>query len=322
LIATSINTATRTFHTELNRLIIARLPLALPPHAETPLLYAIGIRAFARVYDALESAWDAALEDRKVDGELRNELDRMMMPEIRRREGFKRDLRHAETLLSQPEEAAHFQQAKAQPMSKTDEHIRSIRPAILDKPHVIIAYAWVMYMALFSGGRWIRMVLKEPGPEFWGHRDEGSTDGFSFLTFLGEHDGEDIKARFKEQLGVVEGLLSQKQKEEVVEEAKVIFKASLDMVRELDEVVGSLVADIGTQRHTSATDEKTEKPAKIVRKVLRVEKMPKKAMPAPLQLLFAMALCFLALTILDSSKRVALLTKLFPRSSSPQAGVL
>jgi heme oxygenase len=322
-IATAINTATRSLHTELNRLIIGRLPLALPPNAETTLLYGIGITTFAKVYEAFEEAWDAAVADGTINKTLAGALKEMMMPAIRRREVLKRDIRHVKRLLSRhPAEMDLFEQTMAQSTSKTEEYTQLIGPAIMARPLVIIAYAWVMYMAIFSGGRWIRMVLREAGPGFWGHDDKDEVRGFEFLTFEGEHDGEDIKAMFKEQLGVVEGLLSETQKHDVVEEARVIFQASVNMVYELDEVIAGIAATSERHGHAIAaeTGKKPEMRAKVVREVLKVEKLAKSAMSAPLQLLIAMALCLLALTILDSSKRVMFLGNVFPRSYTPHEG--
>ncbi len=42
-----------------------------------------------------------------------------------------------------------------------------IRYSVARRPHVLIAYAWVFYMALFSGGRWIRAQLHGAGERFW-----------------------------------------------------------------------------------------------------------------------------------------------------------
>jgi hypothetical protein len=53
-----INTATRKQHTELNRLIIDRIPYALPPKTKSPKTYALGLAAFAQIYLAFEHAFD------------------------------------------------------------------------------------------------------------------------------------------------------------------------------------------------------------------------------------------------------------------------
>lgn len=144
-----------------------------------------------------------------------------------------------------------------------------IRRATAAKPHVLIAYAWVMYMAVFAGGRWIRGQLASGGREFWeGAGDvidrDSETDnkdnedgksaaapkaapginfdtlgdrGLAFFSFDGAHDGEDIKAAFKARLEDAEALLSPRQRAEVVAEAHAIFEWSIALVEELDELL-------------------------------------------------------------------------------------
>lgn len=50
------------------------------------------------------------------------------------------------------------------------EFIAHTKNSVEAKPHVLLAYAWVLYMAMFSGGRYLRASLKEAGgigPNFW-----------------------------------------------------------------------------------------------------------------------------------------------------------
>jgi hypothetical protein len=50
------------------------------------------------------------------------------------------------------------------------EFIAHTKKAVEANPHVLLAYAWVLYMALFSGGRYLRASLKEAGGtgvDFW-----------------------------------------------------------------------------------------------------------------------------------------------------------
>jgi hypothetical protein len=48
------------------------------------------------------------------------------------------------------------------------EFIPHLQESITNHPHVLVAYAWIFYMALFSGGRFIRAALEAAGPGFWG----------------------------------------------------------------------------------------------------------------------------------------------------------
>ena len=117
------------------------------------------------------------------------------------------------------------------------------------KPHLLIAYAWVMYMALFNGGRWIRSQLVAARDSAWSlqeSRDErsnsntGNTAGVSFWHFAGDEDGEDIKENFKNRLLDVEGLLSTEQKQDIIDEAQQIFLHSALLVEELDAIAAAL----------------------------------------------------------------------------------
>jgi hypothetical protein len=114
-------------------------------------------------------------------------------------------------------------------------------------------------MAIFSGGRWIRARFASVGPEFWLEgraspspspssssiaRDDGgstkttttteSLPGFTFFSFDGEQDGEDVKAEFKARLLEAETLLSEEERREVVEMARELFQRNILLVGELD----------------------------------------------------------------------------------------
>lgn len=58
-----INASSRSIHTQLNRLIIARLPLALPPCTTDPSSYISGLLHIAPIYITFESLWDCILQE-------------------------------------------------------------------------------------------------------------------------------------------------------------------------------------------------------------------------------------------------------------------
>ncbi|SMQ47862.1 unnamed protein product [Zymoseptoria tritici ST99CH_3D7] len=62
-----INRATRSQHIELNRLLINRLSLALPPHSSTPLLYGKGLVPFARIFLFFEIELGRGLDEEHED---------------------------------------------------------------------------------------------------------------------------------------------------------------------------------------------------------------------------------------------------------------
>jgi len=98
-----------------------------------------------------------------------------------------------------------------------------------------------MYMATFSGGRWIRQQLGDAGSDFWrvpptlqSQLKDKTTPGVSFLCFDGDRDGEDIKIDFKTRLAKADELLTPEEKEEVIDEAKTIFTNCIALVEALD----------------------------------------------------------------------------------------
>ncbi|KAJ4168055.1 hypothetical protein NW754_011869 [Fusarium falciforme] len=62
LLAESIVAATRGIHAKLNKLIIARLPLALPPRAQDPALYISGLLHITPIYMTFEALWRDILD--------------------------------------------------------------------------------------------------------------------------------------------------------------------------------------------------------------------------------------------------------------------
>lgn len=119
---------------------------------------------------------------------------------------------------------------------------RQLQDDLQTKPHTLVAYAWVMYMAIFSGGRWIRQELENAGPEFWAgncaavdaDQNQVETLGRSFLCFEGEQDGEDIKATFKAGLAEGETLLTTEERRDIVDAAQGLFDRCIGMVKFLD----------------------------------------------------------------------------------------
>ncbi|KAK4633197.1 hypothetical protein CLAFUR0_03313 [Fulvia fulva] len=253
-----INTATRKQHTELNRLLINRLPLALPPNVATPLLYAKGIVPFARIFILFEIEWELVtrhVQSKSTAGQTQHDLDvRQWLANLRphglaRSHRLKNDLQHlrlvgGRNIYSTPELG--------------DKWTKNMRDLMRQKPHVCVAFAWVFYMAVFSGGRWIRQQLANAGPEFW----EGKSpltpstaaaekvatssredidqpvpldiSGYSFLSFDSDNDGEELKALFKTRLALAEDLLTPDEKQDIINVAEQLFDKSIFLVTELD----------------------------------------------------------------------------------------
>ncbi|KAK5118996.1 hypothetical protein LTR62_000207 [Meristemomyces frigidus] len=245
-ISNEINIATRKAHTELNRLIIQRLPLALPPHSHDPALLGQGLAAFAKIFFVFEAVW-ASLEDGKSApdggsiGAKRREVLHARLKTLRP-VGMVRSQRLAADLK-------YMEKITGKDWSRHSSSELPIGHGLVAKPHLLLAYAWVMYMAIFSGGRWIRAQLKDAGPEFWKLSTDKvvidakslpnvlETPGLCFLCFDGEEDGEDIKREFKRRLVETEACLTFQERQEVVEEATHLFEHCIALVQQLDAVV-------------------------------------------------------------------------------------
>lgn len=144
------------------------------------------------------------------------------------------------------------------PGDKVAQFCTHIRKSVNEKPWTLVSYAWCFYMAIFSGGRWIRGGLLEAGEQFWPAADKtrtstekGTSDsqeqsnlhlkerGLSFWHFCGPHDGEDIKSAFKSRLAAAETLFTPDERVDIIEEAKNIFRLCAELVDELDTFVGT-----------------------------------------------------------------------------------
>lgn len=158
------------------------------------------------------------------------------------------------------------------------DRIRAVASSPQTKPYLLLAYAWVLYMALFSGGRFIRTRLRRAGAGFWrrgpvegkpprGGRGtrledddvggdgvvddhdgnavvedddgEGVDQHLTFWTFDGDEDGEDVKAEFRARFAAVEGTLTEGEKGEVVREAVFVMRSMLEVVGEIKEAIGT-----------------------------------------------------------------------------------
>lgn len=144
-----INAATRKQHTELNRLLVHRLPLSLPPYVSTPLLYSKGLVPFARIFLLFEVEWD--LLARHVEERNDSEHDRAVKKWLvsLRPCGLPRTARIKDDMK-------HLSDVAGPSMFATpdlgEEWTQKMRSLIRRKPHVLVAFAWVFYMAVFSGG--------------------------------------------------------------------------------------------------------------------------------------------------------------------------
>lgn len=297
-VAESLRGATRTLHKELNRLIVSRLPLALPPQTVDPSVYASGILHIAPVYITFESLWLEINEglanqipatntagqtipqdpeplagggstssplpgsglpgSARVSETVKTLLRNLYVPGLSRSEALKSDLRQ---LTGWSTEEVEEQLQHISSTGALQKFTAIIQQSIRDKPHVLVAYTYILYMALFAGGRFIRASLESAGDEFWDRRaslppllaNTGTQQGSTFVSlpaqaqysssqfplnffhFNTPRDGEDIKEEFKQHLSDAESMLTRLEIDDMVHEAVVIFEEMHAVVHQLDE---------------------------------------------------------------------------------------
>lgn len=324
-----MNAATRSVHTQLNTLIIRRLPLALPPAANTPSTYVSGLIHIAPVYITFETLWymillshkeqtekfrdsspyhnrsaspqppqekdrflldpktshrvpfhdgdDAGISQRPGTSErIFSILESLRLPGLMRADCLRADIR---CLTGWSKEVVDEQIEIAAQNRNLKKFVHHIKQSVGESPHVLLAYAWVLYMALFSGGRILRNSLKKAGPEFWktkcdpimplnkacaypdkSHATAPISERLRFFHFNTAQDGEDLKREFKRRLVEAEDLLTTSERARIVHEAIHVFENMIALVSQLDHVFlegtrDDSVLDINMTRSNADTPE-------------------------------------------------------------------
>jgi len=294
-LAESIAAATRVAHARLNKLIISRLPLALPPQANDPSLYTSGLLHIAPIYTTFESLWQnildlppvetatvaAVAESDLYNGEntlpkrckqasgtpmsspVHSMLESLRLPGLMRTERLKADLK---AMTGWSDHIIEQQLRIVSDQGPLAEFLNHIKRSVENRPHVLLAYSYIFFMALFAGGRYIRASLQSVGNEFWDQVPNHvkptmqacsekrpspveETNGtpksrvtssmpLRFFHFPTPTDGEDLKCEFKQKLADSEARLSQSERHDIVQEAISIFERMTMLVEQLDVVCG------------------------------------------------------------------------------------
>lgn len=251
----ALHAATRSKHADLNRSIMHRLPLGLPPHATTPLPYHLGMLAFASIYRNLERAVDEIRQEQTID--LVSQQDRLRHVEIIEKlctKGLPRTHQleyDAQTLHKRLLHTQQFPTDSIRSFEETERHVQKqaqastlhIYQRIKNKPYLSLAYSWAMYLALFNGGRWLLKQLESAGPDFWLESQERdsilqSITTLSFWRFetatLQDPNAEQLKKAFKQNFDIASSLLTENEAAEVVEEGMAVFDTCSGLIEVLD----------------------------------------------------------------------------------------
>ncbi|KAJ4420454.1 hypothetical protein N0V82_004331 [Gnomoniopsis sp. IMI 355080] len=184
-----INASIASSHTTLNRLILGRMPRAVPPHTDNPSAYITGLLHIGAVYVAFESLWQNLLgihseiapipysfpfnspdqqqqqdESPKITARTRRVLEEAYSPTMLRAPRVKADV---QAMTGWPDHVFEQQLRAAGTSGRVGKLTLHIRDVVNAKPHLLLAYAYTLYLALLSGGSYIRTELMYLDRDFW-----------------------------------------------------------------------------------------------------------------------------------------------------------
>ena len=283
-LASRINISVHQVHADLNRRIIALLPLALPPHADGAVKYAAGMMYILYVYEAMESSLKriASIPQHRQT-HVTEAVGGLYIPSLLRSARLRMDLtriryeskKHSANKTAQDAMILSGLSGNASKRGKClSELVHQLNSISHANSHLMFAYSHMFYLAVFSGGRYIHSRLKHAGlsnpnlffPSFscFGDAPETSLsidEALSFWTFEDTDplDGEHIKNLFKSQFRRGELSLSEMQKDQIVSESKWIMDSLLHIVDEItekmavDPMYSSSQPKLGNMRHDGDT---------------------------------------------------------------------
>ncbi|KAL8715395.1 MAG: hypothetical protein Q9220_000728 [cf. Caloplaca sp. 1 TL-2023] len=236
-----INAATKLYHTTLNQQILHFLPYSLPPLTPTTHLYALGISHFKPLYAIFERSLRTHISSNTLAPRLKQILQKLHLPQLERAQALQQDLT---TLLPPSYHVPHHDMSPR--LQAFQNHVQT---SLNEKPHLLFAYTWIFYMALFSGGRYIRSKLRAA---FTSTTVSTSTPqaqldalaGFSFWDFPGDLDGEDLKIDFKARVTALSDSLTSEERKDIADEGVRIMIALTDIVSEVAETVPVLAQSL------------------------------------------------------------------------------
>jgi hypothetical protein len=128
-----------------------------------------------------------------------------------------------------------------EPLSNKHNIRRDSRDVIVQrittKPHLVVAYAWIMYSAILYGGREISAQLLLAGPEFWGLSASELHSGKRPcpLSFWHVDDEAAVKIKLRTCISDVDHFLTAQEQQDILDEAIEIFNMFEMTTRSLDQ---------------------------------------------------------------------------------------
>ncbi|KAF8534113.1 hypothetical protein BDD12DRAFT_757981 [Trichophaea hybrida] len=227
----------RDLHDSVNVLVVQRFMLGLRDYR----LYREGILSFYHVYAAFERTWANLLSNPTgIQPHIYTALRALSDPRLSRAPGIALDLAYMYG-------AEGFDPECAPETTEVQACVVHIEKTLHEKPHLMVAYAHIYYMALFAGGK---ILLRQlfAAKDFFpinppaGSYDEAMAFGTNMFMFPSVEKGkaESLRVKFKDAMETVEEAFSEEEKTEIIQEARAIFKWNERLVLELDEICATL----------------------------------------------------------------------------------
>lgn len=223
-LANRINAETRSLHNKIDKLVTLKFALALRDYK----IFRQGLQSFYHVFATVERRLNEEFADPEL--EWSPMLKKIWKPEIARAERAQQDL-----LFYYDDCKDKFITPKMQCQIDFVLHIYQETKA---KPYLLIAYLHVMYLALFAGGRVMRLSLSRatglfPQKDGMSH-EEIAKAGTNFFQF-DVPDENTFRLLYKRdyELATRNGL-TEEQKLDIIEESKYIFQQNAKCVIELE----------------------------------------------------------------------------------------
>lgn len=184
--------------------------------------------AILPIYEAFESTHTSLLSSPSLQPRTRHLLATLHIPALLRSARLGADLSH----LLPDERTRELEQGP-----QLRDFLIHISHTIETRPHLLIAYTWIFYLALFAGGRYLRKELRESGifPATSSSDDaEEENPGLTFWHFDSSANEEELKNEFKARVQGIEGSLTEDERRDVVQEAGRVMGFLGDVVGEVE----------------------------------------------------------------------------------------
>lgn len=222
-LANRINMETRTLHNKIDKLVTLKFALALRDYK----IYRQGLQSFYHVFATVERQLHAQLAKNDEWSEL---LQKVWKPVIARSEPAQQDL-----LFYYNDRKEKFMNPIMPAQIEFVDHITKVT---LEKPYLLFAYLHVMYLALFAGGRVMRLSISRatglfPQKDGLNHDDIVKL-GTNFFRFDVD-DENTFRLLYKRDYELAtRNALTEEQKLDIIEESKYIFQQNAKCVIELE----------------------------------------------------------------------------------------